>query len=370
MTALLRYDAACRSLAEAVDLDEVRLMRDQADALRAAARIAKNKEPEVQFAEIRLRAERRLGEIIKDQKAAEGLNQGDLRRGCQMEPRDERPRLEDLGVDKKLSSRAQKLAAIPLEKFEAMLGMWRERVAQEHERVTVNLLREGERAGRRAEHETRAAGGKIDDLLALVATGFRASAILADPPWKFIAYSEQGEGRSAGVHYRTDAVEEIKLLPVAQLAAKDCVLFMWMVDWCPRWALDVIDAWGFEHKTTAFTWVKQNASHEGWHMGQGYWTRANPERCWLATRGNPTRIHADVRQLIVAPVMEHSRKPDEIHDRIERLVAGPYLELYARRERERWVTWGDELTFTTPLGVTAQRVVDVEQKEESGGEKK
>ena len=76
----------------------------------------------------------------------------------------------------------------------------------------------------------------------------------------------------------------------------------------------MIEAWGFAHKTTAFTWAKQNESGEGWHMGQGYWTRANPEDCWLATRGSPKRLYADVRQLIVAPVMEHSRKPDEIHD--------------------------------------------------------
>jgi len=138
-------------------------------------------------------------------------------------------------------------------------------------------------------------------------------------------------------------------LPIKELAADDCVLFMWMVDWCPGLALEVIEAWGFTHKTTAFTWAKQNASGEGWHMGQGYWTRANPEDCWLATRGHPKRINADVRQLVVAPVMEHSRKPDETHLRIERLVSGPYLELYARRERENWVTWGNELQFKMPL---------------------
>jgi MT-A70/Helix-turn-helix domain len=84
-------------------------------------------------------------------------------------------------------------------------------------------------------------------------------------------------------------------------------------------------------------------------MGNGYWTRANPEDCWLCTRGNPKRLYEDVRQLIVAPVMEHSRKPDEVYERIERLVEGPYLELYARRERPGWVSWGAELPFKMPL---------------------
>jgi N6-adenosine-specific RNA methylase IME4 len=203
---------------------------------------------------------------------------------------------------------------------------------------------------RRVVHAGRAlTGGTVENLHQLVASGFRAATILADPAWKFVTRSERGEGRSANQHYRTEGLELIKQLPVDQLAADDAVLFMWMVDWCPAAAFEVMEAWGFTHKTTAFTWAKQNQSGEGWHMGQGYWTRANPEDCWLGVRGKPKRLHEDVRQLIVAPVMEHSRKPDEIYDRIERLVEGPYLELYARRERPGWVSWGDELPFTVPL---------------------
>ena len=186
------------------------------------------------------------------------------------------------------------------------------------------------------------------DLHALAASGFRAKTILADPPWRFLTRSKAGEGRSASQHYRTEDLEAIKSLPVAELAALDAVLLMWMVDWAPHWALELIAAFGFEHKTTAFTWVKTNSSGEGWHMGQGYWTRANPEDCWLATRGAPKRMAEDVRQLVVAPVAEHSEKPAEVHDRIERLLEGPYLELFGRRQRAGWVTWGDELEFVLP----------------------
>ena len=156
---------------------------------------------------------------------------------------------------------------------------------------------------------------------------------------------------------RPKASKKSWALPVADLAAPDCVLFMWMVDWCPQDALDLIDAWGFEHKTTAFTWAKENQSGEGWFMGQGYWTRANPEDCWLATRGHPKRLHADVRQLITARVAEHSRKPDEIYERIERLVDGPYLELYARRERPGWMTWGNELPFLLADDAVPQKLI-------------
>lgn len=74
----------------------------------------------------------------------------------------------------------------------------------------------------------------------------------------------------------------------------------------------------------------------------GYWTRANTEPCLLATRGRPKRLNADVRQGIIAPRREHSRKPDDIHARIERLVPGPYLELFARTQRPGWTVWGNQ----------------------------
>ena len=77
-------------------------------------------------------------------------------------------------------------------------------------------------------------------------------------------------------------------------------------------------------------------------MGTGYYTRANPELCLLFTRGNPKRISSAVRKLIIAPRREHSRKPDETRERIERLVAGPYCELFARASAPGWDSWGLE----------------------------
>jgi N6-adenosine-specific RNA methylase IME4 len=118
-----------------------------------------------------------------------------------------------------------------------------------------------------------------------------------------------------------------------------------------RDALELGEYYGFSHITTLYTWVKTNGDRfdvrepSTWHLGMGYWTRANPEDCWLFTKGDPKRLHADVRQLIFAPVMEHSRKPDEWLERTERLVEGPYLELNARRRRPGWIAWGDELTW-------------------------
>ena len=139
------------------------------------------------------------------------------------------------------------------------------------------------------------------------------------------------------------SLEEIKALPIADLAADDCALFLWVVNPQLPGGLDVIRSWGFQYKTVAFTWVKQNRGGDGLFMGLGYWTRANAESCLLATRGSPSRLAKDVRQIVMAPVAELSRKPAEVRTRIERLVPGPYLELFARRPIAGWTSWGNEI---------------------------
>ena len=182
-------------------------------------------------------------------------------------------------------------------------------------------------------------------------------AILADPPWRFRTWNNtevikpRGYGdASANIHYRTMTTLQICELPVATLATNDCALFLW-TSWPQIYdALAVIESWGFEYKTCAFCWTKAHAGQielfdddvEGL-LGMGYWTRANSEPCLLATRGKPKRINADVRQAIIEPRREHSRKPSCVGERIERLVAGPYLELFAREQRPGWDCWGDQV---------------------------
>jgi N6-adenosine-specific RNA methylase IME4 len=139
-------------------------------------------------------------------------------------------------------------------------------------------------------------------------------------------------------------IDEIAALPVAPLAADACVLFLWGTWPHLPAALAVIDAWGFTYKTGAFDWIKQNSDGTGLHTGMGYWTRSNSEFVLLATKGEPMRLAADVHQVVMAPVGEHSAKPEEVRCRIERLVAGPYLELFARRVVPGWTCWGNEIS--------------------------
>ena len=158
-------------------------------------------------------------------------------------------------------------------------------------------------------------------------------AILADPPWTFKNWSAKGEAKNAKRHYGTMSLQEMMQLTLP--AAAHCALFMWVVDAHMPDAMKLIEAWGFAYKTCAFIWVKPS-------IGMGYWSRKQAELCLLATRGKPKRLSGGVRQIIEAPRREHSRKPDQIYERIEQLVGGPYLEMFARQIWPGWQSWGAE----------------------------
>lgn len=189
----------------------------------------------------------------------------------------------------------------------------------------------------------------------------RYRVIYADPPWTFGTYSRKGKGRSPEAHYDCMTLEDIKALPVAEWAADDCVLLLWATDPLLEKAFDVIRAWGFTYKTVGFYWAKLQKGtgvllidQRSFFTGMGFWTRANPEQCLLATRGHPKRRASDVRKLVVAPRREHSRKPAEVYDRIEALVEGPYLEMFARSARAGWDAWGEE-TGVLDIGASLKR---------------
>jgi N6-adenosine-specific RNA methylase IME4 len=175
----------------------------------------------------------------------------------------------------------------------------------------------------------------------------RFATLYADPPWPFKVWSEKGKDRSAERHYDILSVGDIMRFPIGSLAADDCALFLWCTNPMLQQALDVMAAWGFAYKTVAFVWAKTTKS-DAWHMGLGFWTRANAELCLLGTRGKPKRLARDVRQLVIGRRREHSRKPEEVYGLIERLVPGPYAELFARQTKPGWTAFGDELDRFAP----------------------
>jgi N6-adenosine-specific RNA methylase IME4 len=172
--------------------------------------------------------------------------------------------------------------------------------------------------------------------------------IMADPPWRFELYSEKGEAKSAQAQYRTMPIDEISRLPVFQLAADHCVLWLWSTWPMLRDAFDVVKAWGFEYKTGG-TWFKRTV-HGKPAFGTGYILRSACEPFLIATRGEP-RTSRSVRNAVDGLSREHSRKPDVAYEMAEELIpAVARVDLFSRQPRPGWDVWGDEVGKFEPTG--------------------
>lgn len=168
--------------------------------------------------------------------------------------------------------------------------------------------------------------------------------IYADPPWSYRDKALAGK-RGAGCKYATQSMDWLCALPVKEIAADDCALFLWVTMPKLNECFRLISAWGFEYKTAAFTWVKVNKfAIYSWHWGMGRWTRANAELCLLATKGHPKRVSASVHSVIESPIEGHSKKPDCTRERIVELLGDlPRIELFARQRVDGWDAWGNEV---------------------------
>ena len=172
----------------------------------------------------------------------------------------------------------------------------------------------------------------------------RYRVICLDPPWYFAAGT-----KNRPQHYPRMRDAELRALPTKALAdPAGCWLMMWATSPKTADAFDLAKAWGFKFSARAFLWAKTTrCDPTKWHSGMGYTTRKNAEDCWLFRAGKPERLSKSVAELIVSPVREHSRKPDEAYARIMQFAAGPYLEMFARERRDGWDAWGNDIEHFT-----------------------
>lgn len=195
----------------------------------------------------------------------------------------------------------------------------------------------------------------------------RYPVIVIDPPVPYAGWT----GYPVEKQYRLMTWDDLKgLAPlIHDVAERDCVLFLWT---CPPLlveTLEMVQSWGFTYKTKAFTWCKLYPTGSNFFVGMGFWTQANTEDVWLCTRGQPHRRNKNVAQLlatlestetpaVIAPNVRHSQKPENVQDRIERLLEGPYLELFARRQRDGWTCLGNEIDGLDIRGSLARLASD------------
>lgn len=170
--------------------------------------------------------------------------------------------------------------------------------------------------------------------------------VLADPPWSFENFSALGEAKSAKRHYPCMPTSEICRMPVASLTGTDAALFLWATFPMLPDAMRVVQAWGFTYRSAA-PWAKRSRKGHGWAFGPGYWWRGASELLIFATRGSPRRADSkaarSIRNLIVAPLREHSRKPEDAHTTAEAwFPAARKIELFARAPRDGWTVWGNQ----------------------------
>lgn len=166
--------------------------------------------------------------------------------------------------------------------------------------------------------------------------------IYADPPWR---YQDKKCNGACALHYDTMKIQDIKDLPVKELAAKDCVIFMWITYPMLKEGIELMEAWGFKYKTIGFQWIKLNKSGKGKFFGLGRWTRGNTEACFIGVRGKPSRKSNKVSQIIEEVIGPHSQKPEVVRDKIRELMGAElnYIELFARQHSEGWDCWGNEV---------------------------
>lgn len=327
---LEKLSNATRALAEAGTLEEVTHIRDIAEAARTYARAAQlGLDAQNHAAEIKLRAERKAGEMLKQAKEnGEIKSQGGDRKS---NSHDASLKLADVGISYTQSSRYQAVASLPEEVFESHIV---ETKAEGKELTTADILREARSEKARIERvrkvETISAGN------APLSAPTACPVVYADPPWRY--EHSKTDNRQIENHYPTLSLQEICDLPVSDIATTDAVLFMWATSPKLHEAMTVVDSWGFTYRT-CMVWDKER-------MGMGYYARQQHELLLIATRGNlpvPEPANRPASVVRIRRDNEHSSKPHEFYDLIERMYPEyAKVELFARNAREGWFAWGNQ----------------------------
>lgn len=343
---LMLVSNARKALTEAKTVDEVKQIRDKAAAVKLYLQQAgESLEVQNSAAEIKLRAERRAGELLAEMDKNKGH-----RIGADPKSAPAPPRLEDLGITHKQSSRWQQEASVPEEVFErhvetvkaagkeltssGLIKLARRQPVEQPAAEDVDNGPQFKEAIRIAkECEAREDATRIVTSLDEL-KGQQFGCIYADPPWQ---YGNQATRASTDNHYDTMTVDQLCEMPVAELAANDAHLHLWTTNAFIFESKRLIEAWGFEYRSM-FIWAKTQ-------MGIGNYWRVSHEILLLGIRGNAKRFNdRSLKSWGEFDRGPHSAKPEAIRGMVEKASSGPYLELFGRQQIIGWTIFGNQVS--------------------------
>jgi N6-adenosine-specific RNA methylase IME4 len=338
-TSLASISAAKNALVAASNLEDVLTIRDKAKAIQELVK-ARNASLETQnaAAEIRLRAERKAGEMLEKRDKKNGARGV----GKKVDSHDVSP-LSSLGITYSQSSRWQLTSKVKERDFVKIVAECTEAKEELTQKRLLDFAKRMVKAEKLEseiiEQPESEDGSVVDDLTNLEQRKF--GTIYADPPWQ---YGNQGTRASTGNHYNTMSLDDICNMPVESLAAADAHLHLWTTNAFLFDAKRVMDAWGFEYRSV-FVWVKPQ-------MGIGNYWRVSHEFLLLGIRGNAKRFN-EHNHMSWAQIdrSKHSAKPEQIRRTIEKVSNGPYLELFGRNQVHGWTVFGNQVSAQSVLAI-------------------
>jgi N6-adenosine-specific RNA methylase IME4 len=340
MTTLAQYERARAALAEIKSLPEAVTLMRGVEHLRLHAKQVRDRALMAEAAEIQFKAEIKLGEMLIAAKERGEIREGRPRKRDENDTESVSFSLKEIGLTARESQSAQHKASISERAQLAMVERIRDKILSGGATVIDHVASTEDKKAKRAAREK---------VLAAVQTALpnkRYGVIYADPEWRFEVYSrDTGMDRAADNHYPTSATDAICARPVGDIAADDCVLFLWAtVPMLPD-ALKVMAAWGFTYKSHCI-WAKDK-------VGTGYWFRNSHELLLVGTKGNipAPAMGTQWTSTIEGRVTRHSAKPERFYELIEEYFPSlPKIELNARHTRKGWDAWGNEADVDQETG--------------------